>query len=68
MNQNLIQRFSSFDPDDRPTFDEIVFELRNNHEYILDSTDKEEFQNYIKYLDESLISFNDSLFDNFIIG
>ena len=42
---NLIEHCWDQDPDARPTFDEIVDELRNNKEYITQNINKQEYQN-----------------------
>ena len=54
---NLIERCWDQDPDARPTFDEIVDELRNNKEYITQNINEQEYQNYIKIIDEYPSSF-----------
>ena len=54
----LIEKCWSQNPKERPTFDEIVFELKNNDEFFnFDDFNKEEFQNYVKFIDESPKSF-----------
>lgn len=50
--RNLITRCWSQDPKKRPKFDEIVDELKNNHEFItgLGDVDEDEFHSYIKMI------------------
>lgn len=50
---NLIERCWDENPSKRPSFEEIITELRTNPEFITDSVDKEEYQKYIKYIDDS---------------
>lgn len=57
--KNLIERCWSHDPENRPTFDEIVEELRTNKEFIIDTIDEDEFINYIDLIDSI-----DSKFDH----
>lgn len=54
----MIERCWSQKSSDRPTFDQLLNELRTNHEYILETVDKNEYFNYIKYVDEQNISFD----------
>lgn len=42
----------AIEPKDRPTFDEIVYYLRTNPEFISDSINKDEFESYVNYIDE----------------
>lgn len=49
--QNLIERCWFHDPKDRPTFDQIVRELKENPEFITEDINKEEFQKYISLID-----------------
>ncbi|KAK8876526.1 hypothetical protein M9Y10_006742 [Tritrichomonas musculus] len=56
--QDLIERCWSQNPRDRPTFDQIVNELKTNHEFITDLVDEKEYFNYIKYIDECKTTFN----------
>lgn len=56
--KNLIEKCWAHDPKDRPTFDEIVNDLKTNEEFILDDVDKEEFLNYIESIENSQISFD----------
>lgn len=54
----MIERCWSQKSSDRPTFDQLLNELRTNHEYILETVDKNEYFNYIKYIDEYKTSFD----------
>ncbi|KAK8860760.1 hypothetical protein M9Y10_012426 [Tritrichomonas musculus] len=56
--QNLIERCWSQDPKDRPTFDEIVDELKNNREFITDEVDENQFQNYVNFIETASVSFD----------
>lgn len=49
--RELIQRCWSLDPDERPTFNEIVRLLRTDPDFIIDGVDKDEFFDYVKLLD-----------------
>ena len=54
----MIERCWSQDPKDRPTFDEILFELKNNHEFITENVIEVEFLNYVRFIDEYKITFD----------
>ena len=64
--RELIQKCWSDDPKERPTFDEIVQILKAD----TNLTDNEEYQQYVKFVDESLISYDHThgfhLFDDII--
>ena len=47
----LIERCQSQDPKDRPTFDQIVEELKNDD--FVSEVENEDFYNYIDYIEES---------------
>ena len=49
--KNLIEKGISEDPLKRPSFDEIVYDLRTNPDYLIDTVNKEEYFEYIKYID-----------------
>ena len=49
--RDLITRCWSSDPRDRPTFQDIVKELRTNKEFIIDTIDEDEFYEYIDDID-----------------
>ena len=55
--KELIERCWSENPKDRPTFSSILKELRTNNEFINDSIDSSEYEQYIKYIDEFPITF-----------
>ena len=50
--QNLIETCWSQNPNDRPTFSEIVDTLRNNEEFITENVDLDEFLNYVDLIDD----------------
>lgn len=54
--KSLIERCQSHDPKERPTFDEIVKVLKENEELKND----EEYQSYIKLIDESPKKFDEA--------
>ena len=56
--RNIIEKCWARDPKERPTFDEIVFYLKTNSEFITDKINKEEYLNYIKYIDEAQLASN----------
>lgn len=58
--KDLINRCWSDDPKQRPTFEEIVFELKNNSDFITETVDANEFHNYIDYTEEYHSSFDPS--------
>ena len=58
--RDLIERCWSSDPSSRPTFDDIVNELKTNEEYMTTDIDKKEVQEYIDMIDKSEASFNTS--------
>lgn len=56
--KDLIEICWSQSPEKRPSFDQILDQLRNNHDFITDSVNEEEYRKYIKYIDDYKISFN----------
>ena len=56
--RKLIEKCWSNNPAERPTFDKIVDDLKNNEEYLTDTIDKDEFYNYVDYIDEYKKSFD----------
>ena len=61
--QSLIESCWSQEPSERPTFDEIKEELKNNDEFITDEINEEVYYEYIKYIDEYLASFESDTFE-----
>lgn len=55
--RSLIEKCWSQDKFSRPTFDEIVHELRSNRDFITDTVDEKEFQNYVDFVDEFDVTF-----------
>lgn len=58
--KSLIEKCWAQKPFQRPTFDDILLELRENPEYITELYDENEFLNYIDYIDRYKISFDNS--------
>ena len=58
--KDLISRCWSPNPEDRPTFQEIVEELRTNKEFIIDTIDENEFYEFVDFIDEKGSSFETS--------
>ena len=54
----MIERCWSQDPKDRPTFNEILEELKNNQDFITDLVDENEFINYVEFIDNCQTSFD----------
>lgn len=49
--RNLIEKCWSQNPDDRPSFDSIVDELKNNSEFITELVNESEFIDYVDFID-----------------
>ncbi|KAK8858250.1 hypothetical protein M9Y10_013351 [Tritrichomonas musculus] len=49
--KKLIQQCWAQEPDERPTFNQIVHSLRTDPGFIIDGVNKDEYLDYIKYLD-----------------
>lgn len=68
--KDLIQRCWSQEPDKRPSFSEIVDELKTDNSYITDLMDEMEFLDYVDFIDNCESSFDKSKqllhFDEFI--
>ena len=58
--RSLIERCWSQDPKSRPTFDEILEELKTNPEFITDEVDSKDYFEYIKFIDEFPITFDET--------
>ena len=56
---NLIERCWEKEPENRPTFDQILNQLKNDRGFITDQIDEEKFKKYVKYIDDYKISFNE---------
>ena len=56
--RNLIEKCWSQFPSERPSFDQIVSILRNEEQFITERIKKQDYLNYIKYIDESKIIFD----------
>lgn len=62
----LIKRCWSQCPEDRPTFEQIVEELRTNSDFIIDTIDQEAFEDYVSKIDDFVMSYQEktSIEDN----
>ena len=60
--KKLIEACWDQEPENRPTFDEIVNQLTHDPKYIIAEISTEEFQKYIKYVHDYYL--NESLEDN----
>lgn len=56
--RNLIEKCWSQKTFNRPTFDEILNDLKKNENYITEKVNKNDFFNYIKYIDDYKISLD----------
>lgn len=56
--QNLIKKCWAPDPKQRPTFEAIVNDLRNNKDYITEMMDAAQFYDYIDYIDQYKATFD----------
>ena len=56
--QELLLSCWSHNPEDRPTFQDIVDNLKNNSDFITSTVDEVDFYNYIDYIDEYKTSFD----------
>ena len=61
--RNLIQRCWAQNPGDRPAFEDIVNELKSNHEFVTADVDAEEFHKYVQFLEESEKNFTSTKID-----
>lgn len=55
---DLIKKCWSQEPEERPTFDQILTDLRSNSEFITEKVDKSDFLDYIECTDKYPISFD----------
>lgn len=51
--RQLIEMCWAQNKDERPTFDDIIHILKTNVEFITDKTDKEEYYNYIEFIEDN---------------
>ena len=56
--RDLIRRCWSENPENRPTFQDIVKELRTNKEFIIDTINEDEFFEYVDFIDSQGSSFD----------
>lgn len=54
--RDLIESCWSQCPDERPTFEQIVDELKNNADFITDTMDQEIFEDYVAKIDDFISS------------
>ena len=64
--RKLIEKCLAHEPKERPTFDEIIYHLKTNSEFINENIDKEEYLNYINFIEKALSTKNDLQVDDFI--
>ena len=58
--RKLIERCWSQLPEDRPSFEEIVNDLKSNQEFITESTNEIDFRDYVDYIDKYHSTFDSS--------
>ena len=58
--QELITSYWVKNPEERPTFDQIIEQLKNNEDFITESVDKDEYLNYIDFIENSDMFFDPS--------
>lgn len=58
--RTLLENILNKEINERPTFDEILNELRTDRRFITDSIDEESYQEYISYLETSPKTFDSS--------
>ncbi|KAK8887659.1 hypothetical protein M9Y10_038712 [Tritrichomonas musculus] len=56
--KNLIEKCWSQDPSNRPSFEEIVKELKSDSGFITDLVDEGQYQDYVDYIDEYKVTFD----------
>ena len=68
--REMIERCWSQQPENRPSFDEIVEDLKTNPDFMTNSIDESEFYDYVDYIKSAVSSFDKSQqmfhFDDFI--
>lgn len=56
--KNLIEDCWNQNPDERPSFHEIVEEMKTNQQFITDITDENDFLDYLDFIENSQCSFD----------
>ena len=56
--KNLIEKCWDQNPSNRPTFDQIVSELKNNEEFITDLVEEDDYMQYAEYIEKYKTSFD----------
>lgn len=51
--KSLIEKCKSNDPQERPSFKEITFELRRKKDFLTDQMNENDFTKYVSYIDEN---------------
>lgn len=59
--RKLIEKCWSYDPSDRPSFYQIVEDLKNDSGFITSSVDKEEFMEYVDYTEDYKSTFDENI-------
>lgn len=55
--RKLIEKSWAQDPSERPTFDEIVFQLKSDPEFITEKVNKEEYEKYINFVEKAIENY-----------
>lgn len=56
--REILQKWWSMNPNDRPTFNDIENEPKNNRDYIIQNIDENDFYEYIDFIDNEHSSFD----------
>ena len=58
--KNLIERCWSNDPEERPTFSEIIEELETNNDFIIETVEEADFLDYVDFIKENQGVYNEN--------